>query len=193
MWKLANVSLSKIKGMKRSLLCYVVLVFLLASCAALKKGDKSVSLVTDYSEDLEGSLITFPALSEQVAKMEASQLTEGDLAVDKDLVYGLDKFREGNQSERYWSGFTVLVYSGVDRELAFQARDDLYTDFEELKVDMQYQQPRYLVKVGRFINRIEAQAFYNLLKEQFPMSRIVPDRFQREGYVNPDPIQNGER
>ncbi|WP_291780113.1 hypothetical protein [Cecembia sp.] len=179
--------------MKRSVLGYFVLIFLLGSCAALKKGDKATDTFANYREDLDGTLITFPDLSEQAAKIEATQVGEEAVTVDQDLEFALDNFRERNRSERYWSGYTVLVYSGVDRDLAFKTRNDIYTDFETLKVEMQYQQPRYLVKVGRFINRIEAQAFYFQLKEQFPTARIIQDRFQREGYVNPEPIQDGER
>lgn len=180
-------------SMNRSILALLVLFFFLGSCAALKKGDKGADAFANYSEDLDGTLVTFPDLSEQAAKIEAAQVREEAGTVDRDLELALDKFRERNRSERYWSGYTVLVYSGVDRDLAFQTRNDIYTDFETLKVEMQYQQPRYLVKVGRFINRIEAQAFYFQLKEKFPTARIIQDRFQREGYVNPDPIQDGER
>lgn len=179
--------------MKSSLLGSLVLVILLGSCAPMKKAATGADTFANYREDLSETLITFPDLAEQSSKQVNTASGDSQLAVDSDLRIALDRYRDGNRSERTWNGFTVLVYSGVDRDLAFKTRNDLYSAFPEMKVDMQYQQPRYLVKVGKFINRIEAQAYYYQLKEQFPASRIIQDRFQREGYVNPDPIQDGER
>lgn len=178
--------------MKRSLITSILLVFLMGSCNVLQKSTSGADAYANYQENISESIIEFPDLAEK-AKESAAEITESNLAVDGDLKYALDKYKESNRSERYWSGFTVLVYSGVDRDLAFKTRNDLYTYFPEMKSDMQYQQPRYLVKVGKYINRIEAQANYHQLKEQFPAARIIQDRFQREGYMNPDPVQDGER
>jgi hypothetical protein len=164
------------------------------SCALFQKGVTKADLYEGYEEDLSGSRITFPSLEEQSAKNTVPELINTvDLAVDEDLEIALNRFTESNRGELYWSGFTVLVYSGVDRDLAFKTRNDLFTLFPDIKTEMQYQQPRYLVKVGKFLNRIEAQADYHKLKKQFPSARIIQDRFQREGYVNPDTIDNGER
>lgn len=179
--------------MKRTLLGSLLLVILLGSCAPMKKTGTGADTFANYREDLRGTLITFPDLAEQSRKQVNPASGDSQLAVDADLRIALDRFRDGNRSERNWSGFTVLVYSGVDRDLAFRTRNELYSAFPDMKVDMQYQQPRYLVKVGKFINRIEAQAYYYQLKEKFPTSRIIQERFQREGYFNPDSIQDGER
>lgn len=179
--------------MKRSLITSILLVFLMGSCNVLKKGASGADAYENYQENLSESIIEFPDFAEKARESATENVIESVLAVDQDLTQALNKYRETNKGERYWSGFTVLVYSGVDRDLAFKTRNDLYTYFPDLKSDMQYQQPRYLVKVGKFINRIEAQAYYYQLKEQFPAVRIIQDRFQREGYVNSDPVQDGER
>lgn len=180
--------------MKSSLLGFLILVILTNSCAILQKGGSPADEFVGYQEDLSGTRITFPSLEEQVAanNRPVEKSTES-LAVDGDLEIALRNFTESNRGERYWSGFTVLVYSGVDRDLAFKTRNDIFTQFPEIKTDMQYQQPRYLVKVGKYVNRIEAQAHYYKLKDKFPSARIIQDRFQREEYVNPEPIDNGER
>ncbi|RPA67627.1 hypothetical protein EF405_14635 [Cyclobacteriaceae bacterium YHN15] len=179
--------------MKSSSSALVILVFLMASCAGIKKSGSTVDAYENYQEDLTESLIQFPDLAELSKKSEVETPKEGSLAVDEDLEFSINKWRENYSAERYWSGFTVLVYSGVDRDQAFKTRNDLYTYFPDMKSDMQYQQPRYLVKIGKFINRIEAQPYYHQLKEFFPSARIIQDRFQREGYVNPEPIEDGQR
>jgi hypothetical protein len=180
--------------MKRSSLGLILLVILMNSCALFQKGATKSDLYEGYEEDLSESRITFPSLEEQAAKnTEPELISTVDMAVDEDLEIALNRFTESNRAELYWSGFTVLVYSGVDRDLAFKTRNDLFTLFPDIKSEMQYQQPRYLIKVGRFINRIEAQADYHKLKSEFPTARIIQDRFQREEYVNPDTIENSER
>lgn len=180
--------------MKKSLFGLFVLLILTNSCALLQKGGDSADAYVGYQEDLSERRITFPSLEEQVAENAQPVITSTEsLSVDGDLEIALRNFTENNRGERYWSGFTVLVYSGVDRDMAFKTRNDLFTHFPDIKTDMQYQQPRYLLKVGKYVNRIEAQAHYHKLKDKFPSARIIQDRFQREGYVNPEPIDNGER
>ncbi|AFL83459.1 hypothetical protein Belba_0811 [Belliella baltica DSM 15883] len=178
----------------KSILSGVILIILLGSCKVIKKSGADADKYASYQEDLSESRISFPALDDQVKEESTEAFYEGSLAIDDDLDYAMRRFVEKNRSERYYSGYTVLVYSGVDRDAAFKTRNDLYRDFPEIKSEMQYQEPRYLVKVGKYINRIEAQANYNKLKESFPMTRIIQDRFVREGYENPnEKVDNDQR
>lgn len=181
---------------KSSIFLIVGIGFLSYSCAILapKQGSAGTPF-ENYYEDLSVNRITFTDLDEiQLQQPEAtSSVASGNLAVDEDLAIAIQRNIDRNKSERTWNGFTILVYGGVDRDQAFKSRNDLFTHFPDLKPDLQYQQPRYLLKVGKFLNRIEAQAHYYQLREKFPMARIIQDRFQREGYVNPDPIDDGER
>ena len=137
-----------------------------------------------YQEDLSTSLPEYPdfrAALQQVTPAVASS----SQAVDAPLAQLMQKGYEKAKGEPYFSGFTVLVYSGVDRNEAFKTRDNLALAFPELSPEMQYQQPRYLVKVGRYGYKIEAQRAFSMLKTQFPMSRIIQDRFLRKEYVSP--------
>ena len=181
------------KIMKRSPFEFFILVFLLGSCAGLKKTGSMADLYENYQEDLSETLIQFPDLADLENKSVGEITKEGSLALDEELEFSMNRYKETYRAERYWSGFTVLVYSGVDRDQAFKTRNDLYTYFPDMKSEMQYQQPRYLVKIGKFINRIEAQPYFHQLKQFFPSARIIQDRFQREGYVNPEPIEDGQR
>jgi hypothetical protein len=159
----------------------------MGSCSLIKKPASTASEFENYQEDLAESRITYPGLDEQLAKaVKEEAKPTASLAVDEELGLALDRLKQTNEAEMYWSGFTVLVFSGVDRDLAFKTRNDLFTYFPDFKTDMQYQQPRYLIKVGRFANRIEALSFYHQLKPQFPSARIIQERFVREGYVLPE-------
>ncbi|EOZ95993.1 hypothetical protein A33Q_2586 [Indibacter alkaliphilus LW1] len=179
--------------MKRSIPAIILMVFFISSCALFKKSGPSPDEFANYTEDISSDRITFPDLSEEAKKVAETAPKSSAISVDNDLEYALKAIKDNNKGERYWNGFTVLVYSGVDREQAFKAREELTEEFPDIKSEMQYQQPRYLLKVGKFVNRVEAQAHYHKLKSKFPTVRIIQDRFQREGYVNPDPVEDVER
>ena len=84
------------------------------------------------------------------------------------------------------------MYSGLDRDLAFKTRNDLYSAIPDIRAEMQYQQPRYMVKVGKYINRIEALYLFEKIKEKFPAARIIQDRFERDTVGSEQEIQNVE-
>ncbi|MEX0884560.1 MAG: hypothetical protein WDZ72_13905 [Cyclobacteriaceae bacterium] len=152
-----------------------LLLLLFTSCGVIniRKSGGSAELYSNYSEDLSDTRIRFeelpdPTLPEENAKEVAP--------VDQELAKALQRTREENHRNQFFNGFTILIYSGVDRELAFETRNDIYSEFPEIQTNMEYVQPRYLVKVGKFINRIEALAMYEKVIEHFPSARIVPDK-----------------
>ena len=166
-----------------------------SSCGIIniKRSGSSSSRFDSYNEDISSSRITFAELPEVKAPTSIGPVSAGaGNAVDKDLEEALTHFANNKKEEPYFSGFTILVYSGIDRDLAFKTRNDLYSAFPEINTFMQYQQPRYLVKVGKYINRIEALYLFEKIKEQFPIARIIQDRFQRESVGNEQEIQNAE-
>ncbi|HSJ66201.1 MAG TPA: hypothetical protein VK921_00925 [Anditalea sp.] len=179
--------------MKKTLLI-VLIAALSYSCAAVKK--RPADEFKNYEEDLTETRYTFPSLPDPEA-MASSQTADAGSGnpINSQLDEAVDNFVRRNKSERYYSGFTILVYSGVDRDRAFETRNTLYSEFPDIKAFMEYQQPRYLVKVGKYINRIEAQSQFSKIKDKFPTTRIVQDRFERtetrEENIE-EPINNDE-
>ena len=155
-------------------------------------GCKSTSLIsvegdstfTNYQENLSNSLPEFPDFihSENIAVQEN---ISSSLSVDNELAGLRNKIYEKNKSELFFSGFTVLIYSGIDSTEAFKVRDDLGLHFPDYAPDMQYKQPRYLVKVGQYAYKVEAQRVFSEVKSIFPSVRIIQDRFQRKEYMPP--------
>jgi hypothetical protein len=135
-----------------------------------------------YQEDLSTQLPDFPDYT-QALQEAAPVLPSSSQEIDVLLGQRLRKNYEKAKAEPYFSGFTVLVYSGIDRTEAFKTKDDLALQFPELTSEMQYQQPRYLVKVGSYGYKIETQAIYSKLKPLFPAARIIQDRFLRKEYT----------
>ncbi len=162
-----------------------LIVLLFALVAAGCKSSASVSAndndYSNYSEDVSSTLPTYPDYQDQLAQIK-EPAESSDLAIDDQLeAIGRDLAAQ-NESEPYFDGYTVLVYSGIDRDAAFETQESLAELFPDLKPRMQYEQPRYLLKIGQYKHRVEAQKNYSLLKEDFPSARIIQDRIQRKDF-----------
>jgi hypothetical protein len=144
--------------------------------------DSGSSLYSNYQEDLTGSLPKYEDFKE-ASKQAVTESVSSSQAVDKDLSDLKKRIYDKNKSEPFFTGYTVLVFSGVDRNAAFKTRDDLTMYFPDLSPEMQYQQPRYLVKIGQYAYKMEAQQVFSRLKPIFPSARIMQDRFQRKEYT----------
>ena len=78
-----------------------------------------------------------------------------------------------------------MVYSGLDRDLAFKTQEKISMLFPDVKPAIQYEQPRYLVKVGKYAYKVEALKTYHLIKTEFPSARIIQDRILRKEFTVP--------
>ena len=141
---------------------------------------------SNYQENLLGSLPEYPDYQSRVNKSASEEAEVSVQSVDTRLDDLQKRLYDKNKSELYYNGYTVLVYSGINRDQAFKAQSDLAQYFPEIESEMQYQQPRYLVKIGKYAYKIEAQTVFSQIKGVFPSARIVPDRFQRKEYVSPN-------
>ncbi|WP_186755746.1 hypothetical protein [Echinicola salinicaeni] len=154
---------------------------LLAGCAGGSKISRSAAAYNNYQEDLSYNRITYPDLPKENSIAPESNgpiSAEAGDPVDADLEQALTSFSIENEERGTYNGFTILVYSGVDREQAFSVRNDLYNTLpSEVKAEMEYEQPRYLVKVGQYLYRIEAHSLFHTIKKDFPTARIIRQRF----------------
>lgn len=147
--------------------------------------DNSSNTYANYEEDLSRSLPEYPDYQTRVKSTTAAASEISVQSVDARLDVLQKGLYEKNKSELYFNGYTVLVYSGINRDQAFKTQSDLAQYFPDIEVEMQYQQPRYLLKIGKYAYKIEAQKVFSQIKGIFPSARIIPDRFQRKEYIPP--------
>lgn len=166
------------------------ILLVLFGCKTASSTSGGNSAYASYQEDLTSSLPQYPDFRKIESQSSELPSIESATAEDDELEIVQKRLIEKNKSEIYFSGYTVLVYSGIDRNKAFNTRDEMFQYFPDLAADMQYQEPRYLVKVGRYAYKFEAQKNFSLIKTQFPSARIIQDRFQRKEYVAPQVIDN---
>ncbi|CAN5459875.1 hypothetical protein BH23BAC1_BH23BAC1_02610 [soil metagenome] len=161
---------------------YLVLICLmpfLMSCA--KRGVASKSKPATFKEDISQYRPVFE-LNEGETAMEEEPFEVGRPAATpvNDITFRLnnllDSMQVRNSEQRLIQGYTVQVYSGNSREAANEAKSLVYKLFPESRPETTYVQPNYKVKVGKYLNRVEAQKLFAKLKSDFPGALVIPEK-----------------
>lgn len=152
----------------------------LGSCSAPKK--TTTTQGGKYSEDLSiwrpkaedvAKNTTAPVDSANGRKVTA--YVEPKLAVNKQLDTVLDSIDRINLGQKFVSGYTIQVYSGK-REEALNVKKQLTQYLPDHTADIQFTEPIFRVKVGKYYTLLEAQADYTEIKRHFQAAIIVPER-----------------
>ena len=90
----------------------------------------------------------------------------------------LDSVSQKNRKYDFYSGYTIQVYSGQERQKATEIKDDVYMVLPDAKPAVHFESPFWKVKVGKFYNTMEAQKTFVKIKAEFPNAIIVPEKFK---------------
>lgn len=151
----------------------------LIGCATQKK-TATTSTGGKYSEDLSvWRPKAEPVVSDTNTRTgqdgrKQTAYTEPKYAVNKKLDTVLDSIDHFNLQRNFIDGFTIQVYSGLKREDALNAKKELTSSLPDLESEVQYSQPNFRVKVGKYFTRIDAQKDYVEVKKHFPTAIIIP-------------------
>ena len=99
-------------------------------------------------------------------------------AVNEQVDAVLDSIHEQNLSRRAVDGYTIQVYSGTKREDALNVKKRMSQSLPDLESDVQYRQPNFRVRTGKYFTRLEAQKDYLAVKRHFPNAILIPDRIE---------------
>lgn len=179
--------------MNHKILIYIPLcLFLVAlGCApktiGTKSDDKYSEDLTRYHPNFEDSLQSLgteePA-SETIAPNPEQKSISGNIdmntefAITDSLDFFLSEVTEANREKNSYQGLTIQVYSGLNRTKANEAKTKVYEVLPEADPRLVYEQPNYKVKVGKYLDRLEAQKDYASLREEFPLVLVVPEKFK---------------
>ncbi|RUA27420.1 MAG: hypothetical protein DSY77_17380 [Bacteroidetes bacterium] len=137
-----------------------------------------------YSEDLSQYRpevdTSYKIVEENSSFRTTSENFEPEADVTELLNKKLDTLAENNKEIRYVNGYSIQVYSGSSSSEAYAARDTARVVLPEIRTDVEYKQPIYKVRVGRFTERLEVQRTLLQLKPKFPDAISVPQRI----YIN---------
>ena len=159
-------------------------IALLPSCSS-KVAGTSATAAKGYSEDLS-ALRALPPLPPDTSKTSTTTgaaikrdpavYVEARQSINNTLDAVLDSISEFNLQNGVVDGFTIQVYSGPKREEALNVKKQIATTLPELESDVQYVQPNFRVRTGKYYNRLEAQKDYLSVKRYFPNAIVIPDR-----------------
>ena len=72
-------------------------------------------------------------------------------------------------------GYRVQISFGMNKDEQIKNRANFLTLFPDVNAYLDYIQPNFLVKVGDFRTKLEAQKMLNTIKINFPTSYIIED------------------
>jgi hypothetical protein len=154
-------------------------LMILGSCSAPKK--TTTTQGGKYSEDLSvwrpkaTDVTKNNTPADSSAERKVTTYVEPKLAVNKQLDVVLDSIDRINLGQKYVSGYTIQVYSGK-REEALNVKKQLTQYLPDHTADIQFTEPIFRVKVGKYYTLLEAQADYTEIKRHFQAAIIVPER-----------------
>lgn len=165
---------------------YTSCILLLAGCKTAQKTTSSTSQESKYAEDLSvwrpkvesttTTTVTAPTTTTGNPEDRKTQpYSEARFAVNRQLDTVLDSIDRSNRNRRYIDGFTIQVYSGR-REEALSAKKQLATSLPKLESEVQFTEPIFRVKVGKYYSRMEAQQDYTAVKRYFPAAILIPEK-----------------
>jgi SPOR domain len=152
-----------------------LLIHLLMSCVAQKKiSDKA------YHENLADvrPRVTAPVDTTLTSSMAPKEIIRVSFTktVNEKVDAVLDSIDRFNLMRRSVDGYTIQIYSGQNREDAMNTKKKMTTDLPDLTANLQYQQPKFRVTVGKYYSKLEAYQDLTKLRESFPSAILIPEK-----------------
>ncbi len=158
----------------------ILIAIVLASCATQKSSTTATQ--SKYSEDLTiwrpkaEPIINDANTTTSSEERKQTTYVEPKHAVNKQIDVVLDSIDRYNLSRNYIEGFTIQIYTGLKKEDALAAKKQMNAALPAMEADIQYSQPNFKVKVGKYYNRLDAQQDYSEVKRFFSSAIIVPEK-----------------
>jgi PBP1b-binding outer membrane lipoprotein LpoB len=165
--------------MIRKILSVFLVALIVAGCKPSQQTQTTASQDGKYSEDLS---VLRPKIETQQQdpsspdkiKRDPKAYVEPQFTVNKRLDAVLDSIDQINLSRKFIEGYTIQVYSGLKKEEALNAKRQLSQTVPNLNSELQYEQPNFKVKSGRYYTRLEAERDFEEIKRYFPSAIVVP-------------------
>lgn len=87
----------------------------------------------------------------------------------------LDSINRFNVTRKFIDGYTIQIYSGQNREEAMNTKKKVSAE-ASMNALLEYNQPKFRVRVGNYYSRMESQKDLLRLKRIFPNAILVPEK-----------------
>ena len=96
--------------------------------------------------------------------------------VTTELQNYIDTLSDIISKNPYLPGYWVQVYTGSNRDEAYDAKEAVYMLLPDADPEVTYEQPVYKVKVGWYRERLEAERVYLKLHRKIASTIVIPER-----------------
>ena len=87
----------------------------------------------------------------------------------------LDSINSFNITRKFIDGYTIQIYSGQNKEEAMNTRKKMMEE-TGLNAILEYNQPKFRVRIGNYYSRLEAQKDLTRLRRLFSNTILVPEK-----------------
>jgi hypothetical protein len=101
-------------------------------------------------------------------------------AITEQLDCLLARKKVSSEQLKHVQGHTIQVYTGSSRKEAFKVRNDLYTYYPTIVPEIVYDAPNYTVRLGKFLDILEAYPAYAVIRKRIPQAIIRPVYFMNK-------------
>lgn len=163
--------------MVRTLFALVIFISSCASSVHSQKRRDNDEQAKEYKENLSDYRPQYTVTEEKKAPALASDpvaIPKND--INKFLGEKLDSVYSYNEGITSADGYRILVYTGTSSEECRTQRGYAYNALPEERSYTEWRQPNFKVKVGDFVDKLEAYYAYARLVKVFPNAIVVPDK-----------------
>ncbi len=173
--------------MSSRLLLFLIFVAFVAGCAptapvvVTRKPSAPINTYSQsYDEDLSAVRPRYKdtPIDNTIKKPEANPtaLSQPLLLVNKQVDAILDTISIQNRALRFAVGYRIQIYAGNLRTEADDAKLFVYQNYPELLPYIAFTSPTYRVKVGDFMNKLDAERYLQQVRQQFSSAIILQDK-----------------
>lgn len=166
-----------------TLLIFLVGMSLLTACSSKVVPTRSSNASKPYDLDLadyrpryELSEVKKAPLEEKKKPTTPVTASGSTQSINKKLDLTLDTLAQRNKGVRYLAGYRIQLYTGTKRADMEAAKLYIYQNYGELNTYIAYNHPTYRLRVGDFATRLEAERYFNKIKNEYPGSTLISDR-----------------
>lgn len=133
-------------------------------------------------------LMVFLASLSQLVNAQGSITILGDKGVDNIVARHISF----NENVKGFPGYRIQIFfesGNYSKNKAFGEKGKFLARYPDVAAYVVFQEPYYKVRVGNFRNRLEAEAFKQRIKEQWPECYIIKDDIDMPGIYPPEEIR----
>lgn len=149
-------------------------IFILLAAASF--GQKNKKYSEDLSKYRQRVELIDPVKSGDTVSQKSVTVAEPKFTVNSKVDAVLDSIDRFNLTRRYVDGFTIQIYSGQRKDDAMNAKKRIQEELPYMNANLQYQQPKFKVTIGKYFTRLEAQRDLLALRRRFSNAILVPER-----------------